>query len=62
MTEAAMRGKPKPVTPGLRLFWAYARRDLAMTEPLRLAALRRRLAPRPQARRPLAAQARTSLS
>lgn len=39
-----MREKPKPVTPGLRLFWAYARRDLAASEPLRLAVLRRRLA------------------
>ena len=39
-----MREKPKTVTPGLRLFWAYARRDLAASEPLRLAVLRRRLA------------------
>ena len=38
------RRTPVPVAPGLRLFWAYARRDLAQSEPLRLAALRRRLA------------------
>lgn len=39
-----MRKTRKPVAEGLRLFWAYARRDLAASEPLRLAALRRRLA------------------
>ena len=39
-----MRKTRKPVADGLRLFWAYARRDLAMTEPVRLAALRLRLA------------------
>jgi hypothetical protein len=62
MTEAMMRGKRKPVAEGLRQFWVFARRDLAQSEPVRLAALRRRLAPRPQARRPLAAYARTSRS
>lgn len=39
-----MRKTRKPVAEGLRQFWAFARRDLAMTEPVRLAALRRRLA------------------
>lgn len=41
-----MRGTRKPVAEGLRQFWVFARRDLAKSEPLRLAALRRRLARR----------------
>ena len=39
-----MRKTAKPVAEGLRQFWSYARRDLAASEPLRLAFLRRRLA------------------
>jgi hypothetical protein len=41
--KTARQHRPKAPT-GLLAFWAYARRDTAQTEPVRLQVMRRRLA------------------
>ncbi|MFN3294086.1 MAG: hypothetical protein ACK4S2_08670 [Gemmobacter sp.] len=47
--------RPYATQPGLRAFWAFARREVAQTEPVRVEVMRRRLARLARRQRPLRA-------